>query len=324
MNKNNLPTSTKREVIQSFLITSARYKFSVYEKRILSKIITNLQPMLEGKHLHGKLERSLFGDVRVELPLSFLTDDDSNRTHYQKALKELASKGIEYEDNDVWTYCNLIQSPKIIKNVGIVSFSICSEMVDLFLNFSKGYSKYILSVSLSLKSTASARMYELISNQSHPIKYNIDKLKNMLGVADVYPRTSNFIQRVIAPAKKELDEVANWSFDYKPIKKGNKYEYIELIPINYPHRESAEVQNADTLRKVNLSWYAQKEVRDFLIKTCNFTQRELKNNINTLSKFCTIFANDAKDKLMEIWSRSQDKNNPKAYIIKVMQLEIED
>lgn len=322
MEKNNLPTTNKREIIQSFLITSARYKFSVYEKRILSKIITSMQPLLEGQHLHGRVERTLFGDVKVEYPLNYLTDDDTNRVQYQQALKGLATKGIEFENENVWQFCNIIQSPKVIKNKGIVSFTICCEMVDLFLNFTKGYSKYILEISLKLRSVASARMYELISNQPHPLKYKIENLKKLLG-AEKY-LNGNFVQRILIPAKKELDTCANWSFEFRLIRNGRKYEYIQLIPINYKEREPTEVQEQDLQRRTNLSWFVEKDIRQFLIKTCNFSQREIKNNLVTVQKFCYIFADGALNKIMEIWSRSQDKKQPKAYLIKALQLEIED
>ena len=315
--------STKREVIQSFLITTSRYKFSIYEKRILSKIITELQPLIEGVHLHRKVEKTLFGDLKVELPLTYLTDGDTNRLPYQQALKALAQKGIEYENEKVWTFCNIIQSPKIIKNKGIVTFTICEDMADLFLNFTKGYSKYILSISLGLKNYSSARMYEFISNQPRPIKYPIDKLKKMLGVADTYPRTSNFIQRVILPAKKELDEKANWSFNFQPIAVGNKYTHILFTPINYKKREPEEITKADAIRKNNLSWYIEKDIRYFLQNTCNFTPREIKNNLTTIQKFIYIFADTSLDKIMEIWSRCQDKNKPKGYLVGVMKLETE-
>lgn len=320
---NNLSLATNREVIQSFLITTARYKFSIYEKRILSKLITCLQPLLEGKKLIGKVEKSLFGDIKLELPLQFFTDGDTNYKQYQDALKALATKGIEYNDKKVWMFCNLIQSPKIVKHSGMVSFSICSEMVDLFLNFSKGYSKYILSISMDLKSTASARLYELISNQPHPLTYGIDNLKQILDPQNTYPRTCNFIQRIIEPAKKELDEVANWSFDYEPIKAGRKYIGIELKPINFPQREPEDVQKADAIRQTNLSWFVSKELREILKTTCGFSAREIKNNLKTLDDFCKLFGKLSIEKLYEIWSRSQDKKNPKGYLIGVLKLEVE-
>jgi Initiator Replication protein. len=39
----------------------------------------------------------------------------------------------------------------------------------------------------------------------------------MLGVEKKYPRPADFIKRVVIPAKEELDAVAPYSFDYKPI-----------------------------------------------------------------------------------------------------------
>lgn len=317
------PIEGKREVIQSFLITSARYKFSVYEKRVLSRIITELQPMIEGQHLNGKVERSLFGDIKVQMPLSLLRGEDrGNVKQYKDALRSLSQKGIEFEDDKVWTYCNLIQSPKIVKGSELVSFSICSDMVDLFLNFSKGYSKYILSVSLSLKSTASARLYELISNQPHPLRYGIEKLKELLG-AETYTLSGNFIQRVILPAKKELDEVANWSFDFRCIKTGRKYTHIELIPINYKEREPDEVQRADALRRTHLSWWIDTNVKNKLVNL-GFSTREIKNNMETIQKFSTKFEYQTIEKICEIWTRGNGKRKQKAYLIGAMKLEVED
>ena len=317
------PIEGKREVIQSFLITSARYKFSIYEKRVLSRIITELQPMIEGQHLNGKVERSLFGDIKVEMPLSLLRGEDrGNVKQYKDALRSLSQKGIEFEDEKIWTYCNLIQSPKIVKGSELVSFSICSDMVDLFLNFTKGYSKYILDVSLSLRSTASARLYELISNQPHPLRYGIEKLKELLG-AETYTLSGNFIQRVILPAKKELDEVANWSFDFKPIKTGRKYTHLELIPINYPNREPQEVQRADALRRTHLSWWIDTNVKNKLVDL-GFSTREIKNNMETIQKFSTKFEYQTIEKICEIWTRGNGKRKQKAYLIGAMELEVED
>lgn len=315
MEDNLQVTEGKREVIQSFLITTARYKFSIYEKRILSKIITALQPLVEGKHLYGRLERGLFDTSFCELSSVYLRGEDkSNGKLYQEALKGLATKGIEYQkENGDWEFCNLIAFPKI-KN-GKVSFTISNDMVDLFLNFSKGYSKYILSVSLSLKSTASARLYELISNQPQPIKYNIDTLKQMLGVADTYPLTGNFIQRVILPAKRELDEVANWSFDFRPIRGASgKYVALQLIPINYKEREPQEVQRAEAIRRTHLSWFIQDDVKRKLLDL-GFTPRNLKNMEDYINKFIQICGDNSVEKITEIWIRGNGLHEPKKYLM---------
>ena len=314
MEDNLQVTESKREVIQSFLITTARYKFSIYEKRILSKIIADMQPLLEGKHLHGKIERGLFNTSYCEFSTAYLRGEDkSNVKIYREAFKGLATKGIEYQkENGEWDFCNLIAFPK--EKRGKIGFLLHDDIINLFLNFSKGYSKYVLSISLSLKSTASARLYELISNQPHPLRYNIDTLKKMLG-AEKYTLTGNFIQRVLAPAKKELDEVANWSFDYQPIRSVNgKYSGIILLPKNFPEREPQEVQRAEAIRRTHLSWFIQDDVKRKLLDL-GFTPRNLKNMADYINKFIQICGDNAVEKITEIWIRSNGLHDQKKYLM---------
>lgn len=323
--KNNIPTNPNREIIQSFLITAARYSFSVYEKRVLSCIISCLQPLLEGKKLRGRVERSLWGDYFVELPIEYFTRDDYDHLNrYKIALRSLAQKGIEVETKKEWAFYNLIQSPRMEKGSGLVRFSICSEMVDLFLNFSKGYSKFILSISLSLRSTASARLYELISNQPRPITYTISKLKVILSVDEKYTQNHAFIKKVIEVSRQELDKTANWSFTYEVKKTGKAFTHITLIPINIPKREPDEVTRAEAIRQVSVSQLVKLEVGRFLRNTCGFTPREIKNNEKTINAFCKINPDFSIDTLAEIWARASIKLNPKAYLIKALQLEIEE
>lgn len=310
----------KKEIIQSFLITSARYKFSIYEKRILSLLIADMQRLLEGKHLHGKLERNLFNTSYCEFSTAYLRGDDkSNGKLYQEALKGLATKGIEYQTaNGEWEFCNLIAFPKVKK--GVVSFTLSNDIIDLFLNFSKGYSKYVLSISLSLKSTASSRMYELISNQRGIMKFKIDRLKEILG-AEHY-LTGNFIQRVLKPAQKELDEVANWSFDYKPIKGANgKFIYIQIIPRSIPKNEPEEVAKANAIRQVHLSWYIETDVA-LKLMDLGMTKQGIKKHIDTIQLFTYKYAHHTIEKIVEIWVRGNGSSNQIGYLINAMRDEV--
>ena len=40
-----------KEILQSYILTTAKYDYSVYEKRILYKIVEQLQYLIEGKML---------------------------------------------------------------------------------------------------------------------------------------------------------------------------------------------------------------------------------------------------------------------------------
>ena len=50
MNINN------KDVIQSYIMTTAKYDFSADEKRILLRLVETWQYLLEGKELKGKIE----------------------------------------------------------------------------------------------------------------------------------------------------------------------------------------------------------------------------------------------------------------------------
>lgn len=337
MMKKNLPTkikkfpSTDREVIQSFLITTARYDFNLYEKRIMTGIVSLLQDKLEGKKLRGKIEPDLFGDYRFDdIRLSDLMPDfEKNPKLYREAIISLRNRVFEFENDEVWKPIGIIEMPKVFGKRGVVSFIIQKEMIEVFLNFTKGYSKYTLGVSLGLKSVYAVRLYELLSNQKISLLYPIDKLKEIFQVSEKYKENTNFINRCIKPAKKELDENANWSFDFSLIKEGKKYKYIKFTPIHIVERESEEIQRQEATRRVSLMWHLEMQVSRFLKGTCKFTDRELKPKItlNRLQKFQNKYGHMSVSKMSEIWERAKNNNlnvTPKSYFMASIKDEVKE
>ena len=313
-----------REVIQSYIITAAKYDFSVDEKRVLSHLVEMMQPLIEGKELVGKVEQDLWGTYHFILPTEYFFEEGANRQRIKQAIKSLNEKSFEYEDEDGWGICRLIEMPFLDKR-GKVEFYLGKQLVDVFLNFNKGFSKYQLDISLSFKSVYSMRLYELISNQTRKLTFRISRLKEMWDITDkAYERNYNFIQRIIEVAKKELDEKSNWSFTYQPIKKGRSFELIEFTPIHFPERETAEVTRAEAMRQVNLSFFVSKEVKNYLIQTCAFSPREIKNNADTIKTYCDKFGTEARERITELWGRARGARNPKGYLIGTLKSEIEN
>jgi plasmid replication initiation protein len=271
LNKKNEKMSAKdkenREVIQSYLITAAKYDFNADEKRVLSHLIEMMQPLIEGKELRGCVEQDLWGTYHFTLPTSFFFDESTNRQRVKEAIRNLNAKSFEYDDGEEWRIIRLVEMPMIDKR-GKIEFYLSPKLVDVFLNFNKGFSKYQLDISLSFNSVYSMRLYELISNQSKPITFRISKLKEMWEIREKsYERNYNFIKKVIKQAQKELDEKSNWSFTYKPIKKGRTFEWIEFTPIHFTGRESEEITRAEAQRMMHLSWELERNVRLYLTQT---------------------------------------------------------
>lgn len=314
-----------REVIQSYILTSAKYDFTIDEKKVLSHLIEMMQPLIEGKKLKGHVSQDLWGTYHFTLPTSFFIDDESIKYgRIKDAIRGLNEKRFEIEDEEGWRIIRLIEMP-YLKKRGEIEFYLSKPLVDVFLNFTKGYSKYMLDVSLSLKSVYSMRLYELIANQNRPLTFRISKLKEMWDIkGKAYDRNYNFIKRVIDVAKKELDDKANWSFDYKLIKKGRAFELIEFTPIHYTQRESEEVTRAEAVRMVNLSFFVNREIKQYLTSTCGFSAREIKNNAETIKAFGTLYGDMAREKITEIWGRARSARNPKAYLIGTLKIEVEN
>ena len=327
--KEVIKASDNRQIIQSYLLTTSKYVLSRAEKRIMSNLISIMQPLLEGKKLVGKVEQDLWGDYHFEFPLSFfMPEGETNYNAYKEAFLSLRNRVLEYEDEETWEAIGLIERPQIQKKKCIIKFELSPRLVEVFLNFSKGYSKYNLGVSMSLKSVYAVRMYELMSNQKQPLTYSIEKLKDMFQVTEQksYYNTSNFIKRCIYQAKLELDTSteANWSFDYTPVRHGRKITAITFTPVHYADREPEEVQRAEAIRQVNLSFWLPIETKNYLIKELKFTSREIKNNIDTIEAFCKLYNQDTITKITEIWERAKDKRKPKAYLIGAMHLELQE
>ena len=315
-----------KNIIQSYLITTAKYDFTADEKRVLSNLINVLQPHLEGKVLRGKVQQDLFQDYCLELPSStFLGENDkTNHSRIKKALDLLEEKKLYQEDENSWRKIRLIESPRYLKR-GVVQFRLAKELVELFLNFDKGYSKYQLETSLKLKSVYAMRLYELISGQTQPLTYKISYLKEIWGATQkAYERNYNFIQRVIIPAQEELNEKANWTFIYTPIKEGKKFTKIMFTPVHNPRNEDTSTEEHELIRQISISRLIENNLKNYLLQTCGFSVQEIKNNIPTLKKFSELYKQDTDGKIREIWARARDKRNPKSYLIGSIKCEIEN
>ena len=313
-----------KEVIQSYILTTAKYEYSVYEKRILYKIVEMLQDMIKGKKLNQKynLQKTLFNDWHVTMPISgFLKDEgDKNYAQAKAALKSLQAKLIEYEDERIWQSISIISNPEINKYGETVTFRLHERIVGALMDFSKGFSKYELITAMRFESTYSMRFYELLSGQKKPITYSVLNLKIMFKIENKYERVNDFFRKVIDVAKKEMDAKSPYSFDYKPIKKGRAITSIMFYPIAKPENNDAELAEKKAKKQVSLYWDLDKITIQYLKENYLFTDTEIKNNL-------TVFK-DAQNEidfmyfLSENRIKAEKKGNPKGWIINAIKKQL--
>ena len=315
-----------KDVIQSYILTAARYDFGVYEKRIIYRLVEMCQCALEGQKLTANfsINNLLFDDLKeVEMPISaFLKDEkDENYIRAKKALFDLNSKVINYEDGEVWKPIRIIEMPKLYKK-GFVRFILQKEIYDAVLNFSKGWRRFELKTAMEFDTVYAMRFYELLSGKREPITYKVEDLKIMFNVEKKYKLTADFMRYVVDKAKLELDKKAPFSFNYSPVKEfgSKKIISIKFYPYEIAQNRDETLEHKQLQKKVSLRWDIDKIYVDYLKQNYLFTNQEIKNNIDTFK--------DAAQKLdllvflSKKKRQAESKPNPKGWIINAIKKEM--
>lgn len=309
---------SNKDVLQSYIMTTAKYDFSVYEKRIIYRLVELAQCEVQGLDFRRdcrKIEHDLFGLVNITLPIRDLlnNEEDKNYTRIKEALLRLKNKSFEYEDEEVWQSISIIAFPDIKKRASTVSFTIHPKIWDCVLDFSKGFRKYELQTAMSFESVYSMRFYELLSGQEKPLSYAFEDLKAMFQIDGKYKETKDFIKRVVVPAKKELDEKSPYSFDYKINKTGRKFTSITLFPVCQPEHRDSDLENKELQKQVSPGMILGRQSKDYLRHSFDFTTAEIKQNLEIFTQASKKF--DLIEFLSKVKPRANRANNPKGYVI---------
>lgn len=309
-----------KEVLQSYIITTAKYDFSIYEKRILYRQIEIEQELLLGQTIKPGviIETNLWKDKKYTIPVNWLLPNgEKDKNHYQvkKAFEALMSKKIIYETPDAIEGFPIIQRFKIDKKGENVTWQVPHEIVDVIVNFAKGFRKYELKIAMEFESVYSMRFYELLSGQTTPLTYTIEQLKSMFQIQNKYKLTADFFRNVIEPAKKELDAKSPYSFDYHVNKEGRKFHSITFFPII--KEEVTEQQ----LRKYSPKKLSS-EVENYLLNNIGYTQSEIEANRDLWFR-ATMMLPDILVQLEKLSGKSRISKNPKGWIIGAIKKMIE-
>ena len=313
-------TTRGRQVVQSYIATTAMYDFNVYEKRVMYNLVRLAQSQIEGVVLTDNLHKichDMKGYVHVTLPLSdFLADEeDKNHRRVKDALKSLHRKTFEYLDDDVWECISIIALPKIALHSRQVSFIVDSRVWDVLLDFSRGFSRYDIEVAFRLESCYSMRFYELMACQKEPITYSIDALRRIFKLEDKYAFTKDFIKRVVESSKIELDQKSPVSFTYAPVKDGKRITQLIFFPVRLNAQDSSDDDHRMILRKYGSSAVLTADERRFL-EEIGFNESGINNN---LSLFMDCQRNlDFIYELALIKGKCRTKKNPCGWCIRTL------
>jgi len=317
----NYSKEQRVEIVQSYIVTTARYDFSVYEKRIVYRLVENIQYLLKGEKLNEKvrIDKSLYDLYSVEMPIAALLngEEDKNYSRTKNALLSMSTKVFQYEDAKEWKAIPLIGYPKIRKYESIIHFKLHEDIYDALLNFSKGFKRFELQTAFTFESVYAMRFYELFSNQRTPLTFSIENLKLMFGVEKKYLNPSDFIRKVVETAKNELDKKSPYSFTYTALKTGRKITSIKFFPVSLPQNIKPEDETERLKKQISPSLLLEQQTYHYLKTHYHFSAPEMKNNI-TLFQTAEKTIPDLLMFMSEIKVKANRANNPKGYLINAL------
>lgn len=338
----------RTELVQSYIITTSKYDFTVYEKRILYRIIAVFQDLMKDVDVREKydikdlmnLSKSnenytitLFGDAEISMPLNlFLADSkDKNYKRIKTAFKSLMQKIIEYENGDEWEAFALIESPSLKRckkdtRVMNVNFRLNVQICNALFDFSKGFRSYELEVAWKFNSAYTMRFYELFSKQQKPITYSISTLRKMFNLENKYKRTADFITYIIDRSKKELDEHSPYSFNYVTLPKDRgrttPITSVTFVPYKQKKHLSEDLVKRESAKSVSLNWYLTRQEIDYLLYKVEFTPKELKAHTALFRDVKKVLQEGELLDILANMKRSDNKGievkNKKGYVINTL------
>lgn len=310
------------QLIQSYIFSVCRSSLSLYEQRVILRIVEQAQVMFKDKSMKEIVGSRISVDdnIRISLALRDMISSNVASKHYdyvRDALVSLMSRTVDFWDADhkIWYGSPVIYNCTIIKASGKATFYVSRMFICALLDFTKGYSQYSLEVALSLKSPYSVRLYMLLCNQRHPVEFSIDQLRRMLcPEGAIYQQSADFIKRIIQPAKDELDKHKCNSFDFT--KKRGSYNRTTALLFHPIKREVSD----DTLRsQVSVSRIVDRHLWIILTSEGGFTYRELSAHKKLWEAFqkCP----DCLSICLDIINRARAAGKSKGWIIQAIRSE---
>lgn len=181
----------------------------------------------------------------------------------KEVAQRLQKKSVYIVEKDGFVVTNWVSSQRYKEGEGVIELAFSPELKPYLLQLKSHFTSYKLSNILSLKSTYSIRLYELLKKWQHLGKWAcpLEDLKVHLGaITSTFDRYNLFKVRVLEVAVKELNEKTDVNVVFEEVKKGRKVEKIEFriskapdqeIQLRKPEQPKKTPENEDVRTRLN-------------------------------------------------------------------------
>lgn len=332
----------------------ANYDLSNYQHRTLMQLFIHAKEVQEGKAVVKTYPTGTFGySVELNIKASdILQEGDENYTTLYNEIKQLAKKEISYfkdmpDGSQEYVFSTAIHS--FVHTRRGLDLLFPRDMWELANEYTKGYRLVDLNTLFQLKGTYAIRFYQMFANQQGKKRIiSLDELKEMFCLQGKYAENKRFLEKVVEPAKKELDEKSPISFTYKPLTMKSEGEkgrpkinaiefhvtYNPIFDIRAELMRGGYCKNWQELMKEHKMAYQLYETLKNSNREClNDPDKQIKGkNLNTIEDIYRLYqecykkTKDAKYQatkvpgvVMEFVRQGQDKKNLVGWVVKCLQ-----
>lgn len=212
-------------LVQDNALTTARYEMTAIEKNIMYAVMSQIED--------------------TDSPIKYYdisTADISNQTdkrlkngEFEKAITRLLTRDFTIKAIDGVIQLTFIASAKYKTN-GRVEIEVSTRLRTYLFTLKKNFTTFGLEVAMSLKSKYAKRLYEMLCQFKNTglIRVSIQELKERFQListegVEQYARWSSFEESVLLVAQTEINEKAEFQFDYHLKKEGRKITAVEFV-----------------------------------------------------------------------------------------------
>lgn len=203
---------------------NTHYDLSMEEQKILLTLASMVQPSDEEFKSYDFKIAEFMGLLGV--------DTKTKYTEIPKITKELMKKVFEIQEGDTLIQTAWLSGARYEKGSGMVTLKFNPDLKPYMIQLSTMFTQYKLANILSMKSKYSPRIYELLKcNQFKKQGYidiDINDLRQLLKVENIYPRYYDFRRFILEGTQKELKKLTDISFDFEEMRTGRKITSIRF------------------------------------------------------------------------------------------------